>query len=278
MKQLSCEIIFSRDMIHHGLNILERMRETAPVDVEWHEQHYTGTAPLLMTYGIGEPMRGRWFKEHTKSGRHAIAWDQAYFKNTAKFDWRARAMRVSIDANHPQRWMDDRPSDRWDALGIKLREDYDPDGPIVLVGLGPKQNAALNQPKLTWETPMLARIREAYPKTKVIYRPKREDRTVLPDTKRMFGMSIEEVLKGASLVVCRHSNVAIDACVAGIPVVCEDGAAAALYGHDLAHPVKPTREERLRFLHKLAYFQWLPTEGKECWQFLLGRLKKGLVQ
>src|ERR1700757_4340421 len=106
--------------------------------------------------------------------------------------------------------------------------------------LGPKTNRQLAQPALTWERKALARIRAEYPDAPIIYRPKREDGTSLPGTRCIPGpTAIETVLKGASLVVCRHSNVAIDAAIAGIPVVCEDGAAAALYDNDLADPVVP---------------------------------------
>ena len=36
--------------------------------------------------------------------------------------------------------------------------------------------------------------------------------------------TIADVLNGCSVVVCRHSNVAVDACIAGVPVECEGGA------------------------------------------------------
>jgi hypothetical protein len=117
-----------------------------------------------------------------------------------------------------------------------------------------------------WERKTLAALRAAYPGRRVVYRPKRPEQL---DNLPVATAPIEEVLKGASLVVCRHSNVAVDACIAGVPVVCEDGAAAALYGSDLRRPANPGGEERRQFLERLAWWQWKPSEAKLAWQFLL---------
>lgn len=87
----------------------------------------------------------------------------------------------------------------------------------------------------------------------------------MPDTVSRWGMPIDEALRGASLVVCRHSNVAVDACVAGIPVECDDGAAAALYR---GNP-NPTREQRAEFLRRLTFWEWRPDEAAQAWDWIL---------
>ena len=73
-------------------------------------------------------------------------------------------------------------------------------------------------------------------------------------------------MKGASLVVCSHSNVAVDACIAGIPVDCTDGAALALYKDNQ----NPTVERRLEFLRSLAWWQWSTREAPQAWEFIKG--------
>jgi len=61
--------------------------------------------------------------------------------------------------------------------------------------------------------------------------------------------------------VCRHSNVAIDACRLGIPVVCEDGAAASIYPSRLEDEAQqPSEEARRQFLHRVAHWQWSESE------------------
>jgi hypothetical protein len=269
---MRCEIITSPVLLTCALAILREMHEKAPIRTVLRLE-YEGDCEWLMTYGIGDHERGGWFRDHVMSGRHAITWDLPYWDRKNRPD---RPMRLSIDAMHPQKWIDDRPPSRWDRQGIALREDYDPDGPIILVGLGAKQNTALRQECLTWEKKRLPQIREVYPNARIVYRPKRLEDPSMPDLDRNDETPIDKVLRGASLVVCRHSNVAIDACIAGVPVVCDDGAASALYGGDLRQPVYPSHEERLRFLRNLAWYQWQPSEAKECWAFLLQRIGQGV--
>lgn len=268
---MRCEVITSSDMFDYAQDILQAMIAAAPIEVRVRAS-YQGDCDLMMTYGIGHAVRRPWFFKHVETGRYAIAWDIGYWHRRGK----GRAMRVTINADHPQLWLVDaeEPPERFDSYGFKLRDDYNPNGPIVLVGMGPKANTVLHQKTATWEREALKRIRQIYPSKEVIYRPKKlNDTTELPDTTRMSGMPIEVVLEGASLVVCRHSNVAVDACFAGIPVVCEDGAAAALYDNDMGNPVMPTPEQRLRFLRNLAWWQWKPEEAAEAWEFLLTTIK-----
>jgi hypothetical protein len=65
------------------------------------------------------------------------------------------------------------------------------------------------------------------------------------------------MLKKAGLVVCRHSNVAVDACRVGAPVVTQDGAAASIYPRRLSkYQEQPSQEVRQEFLERLAWWQW----------------------
>jgi hypothetical protein len=211
-----------------------------------------------MSYGLGHPERMRWTEAHVAGGGRLIGWDMGYWSRDV-------AMRVTVDAGHP-RALPLMPGDRWEAAGIALREDFDPNGPVVLVGMGRKSRAQFGLVGQEWEARALDRIRGAYPGRPVIYRPKKpESLAGCPSAEGV----IEDVLRGASLVVCRHSNVAVDACIAGVPVVCEDGAAVALYGSDLSAPVNPDREQRRRFLQNLAWWQWQPNEAEGAWRFLL---------
>ena len=75
---------------------------------------------------------------------------------------------------------------------------------------------------------------------------------------------IADLLKGASLVVCRHSNVAVDACIAGVPVICDDGAAFSLYRSNTS----PTPEQRMDFLQRLSWWEWDRTEAGAAWEFI----------
>lgn len=240
--------------------MLRAMVEAAPVaGVRCNVvQAYTGNSGLLMSYGLGHLQRRQWTEGHVSNGGRLIGWDMGYWDRDV-------AMRCTIDQGHPHRWLRDMPEDRWASAGIALRNDWNPKGPIVLVGMGVKSRHQFGFQGQEWELRTLAAIRAAT-KREVLYRPKKTEQL---DRCRNAEGPIEEALRGASLVVCRHSNVAVDACIAGIPVVCEDGAAKALYGSDLTCPVNPSEAERLRFLQNLAYWQWTPSEAMQAWKFLL---------
>lgn len=262
---MDCEVLTSRDLSARGQKMLAAMITAAPaagvrviVTDSWQRM-----APVLMSYGLGHPVRRDWTRAHVRAGGRLIGWDLGYWKREEPL---AFNMRLTIDDDHPHRWIAPMPAARFDASGIQLREDGDPDGPVVLCGLGRKQRALRGFRGQEWELRTLAAIRAAHPGRAVLYRPKRAE-AALPRCRTAVG-PIEDVVRGASLVVCGHSNVAIDACIAGVPVECEDGAALALYRNNPA----PTREQRLEFLRSVAWWQWNPKEAVAAWQFIRTRL------
>ena len=220
-------------------------------------------SPNLMTYGLGHLGRRPWQEAHKRAGGRVIGWDLGYWHRDVPLQF---SMRLTIDDDHPHRLIKPMPGARWQAAGIALRDDYDPAGPIVLVGLGRKQRALMKLYGQEWELRTAATLRRRYPGRRIVYRPKREER--LRGFPTVDG-SIESVLRGASLVVCHHSNVAVDACIAGIPVECQDGAALALYRGNPA----PSREQRMAFLQSLAWWQWTPGEAPAAWDFVKEYMK-----
>lgn len=217
---------------------------------------YRGDSDWLILYGVGAPDRDKARKLHVKSGRRVLLWDLAYFE-------RLRYLRCSIDHDHPQAFLDSTSPDpsRWDELKIKLREDYDPKGHVVLVGLGAKSRSYLHEQE--WESVRLAELRRRFPGRPIVYKPKPGS----PILKLACEMAdqharIEDVLHGAALVVCRHSNVACDAAVAGVPYECIDGAAMWLAAKAY------TRENRLDFLRRVAWWQWRHDEAGRAWKFI----------
>jgi hypothetical protein len=180
-------------------------------------------------------------------------------------------MRVSITRDHPQAYFDLTPNDsrRWDAHGIKLREVADPNGPIILVGLGRKSRKLTEMN--TWEMEAAEKLRKEFPDRKLLFRPKPgslENNLDVGLETIPQSVPIEEALNGASLVVCRHSNVALDAAIAGVPYRAEDGAAAWLNG-------KPyTVENRLDLLRRASFWQWREEEMRDCITFIINITKQ----
>lgn len=238
--------------------MIEALIAAAPIKVKVSER-YTGSCELLVTYGTGHPVRRPWWIQHRASGRHCIGWDLGYWHQDRG------TMRATIDQDHPQAWIRPEPATRWDSQGIRLRDDFDASGHALIVGMGPKSLPVHRLRALEWEARAADRARSMG--LLPVFKPKREKFPVLPGMPVARG-TIEEALQGAALVLCRHSNVAVDACIAGVPVICEDGAAMALYRHGPA----PTPAQRLEFLRSLAHWQYTPEEAKEAWTYLLNRL------
>lgn len=227
-----------------GQRILRAMAEASPVKAVITDR-YRGGADILMLWGSRRIDHKAIWERHGANGGRCIGWDLGYWDRT-------ESMRVHIDHQHPT------ANQLALAVGVRrefvLREDASPDGPVMLVGIGDKSKAAMGPVWKTWEQKALKRIRSAHPLSSVVRRPKVKGQ-----------QTIEQALNGCRLVVCLHSNVAVDACIAGVPVWCDDGAAFSLYRKNAT----PCKGERLEFLRQLAWFNWRPNEAGEAWKFLL---------
>lgn len=227
---------------------------------------YHGGSDWLCMFGVGSPNRNGPRLKHVERGGLVACWDLGYTgrgKNPEK-----SYVRVSVNHTHPQALLDETPPDpsRWDAQGIALRNDFDRNGHIVVAGMGPKSRIFLGI--RGWEEWTLRQTQKRFLGRQNLYRPKPQGpRDAHINWKPSDGISpIEDVLRGAAMAVCRHSNVAVDACIAGVPVECEDGAAHWLYRGDC----NPGEARRLDFLRRLAWWQWRCGEMAEAWRFLDG--------
>lgn len=226
---------------------------------------------LLVMYGAGAPDRTALLRAHRAAGGHVICFDRGYFGRSDSP--RDEHYRIAIDELHVSpsdiQMTSEDPS-RFSPFGIALREDYKENGHVVVVGMGPKSRAGLRLHD--WEQKSLAQLQKRFPSRRILYRPKVRGVRLNADGVRWKWIDsqrpIELILQGASLVVARHSNVSVDACIAGIPVECEDGAARWLY---TGNP-KPGRAQRLSFLNRVAWWNWRVDESSEVWKFLLPRI------
>ena len=262
-RALKVEFLIPGPLSRHAGPMMDGLRFAvrAAGDEPVMANRYQGKAELLMLYGVGEASRDEARKKHIASGRHVVLWDLGYFGPDMN---RNGYLRFSIDHEHPQAYLDRTKPDpaRWDALQIPLRDDYELGGPIVLVGMGRKSRKYLNEPD--WEASKLAEIRVRYPGIRIVYRPKPGHSYPELDVETDDLSPVDRLLRGASLVVCRHSNMAVDAVIAGVPFECEDGAAMWLRGKMF------TYDNRLDFLRRLAWFQWKAKESNQAWKLIRG--------
>lgn len=271
------QILISEFMPQRGKRYLQAAHRGAKrlgLDVSVRNFYDADPGQVLVTYGLGGKDRLPAATAHMAAGGRLVAFDAGYWDRTSSES--CRKYRVSLDGFHSPNYLFAVPfggAQRWRDSGLTISQSGNPAGPIILAGCGPKSNAVGAQ---GWSARISREIRRTWPDREVLYRPKPrrppENDVVCTG---YSGGDIESALAGASLVVCRHSNVAVDACRMGVPVVCEDGAAAAIYPSTLSRfTEQPSKEIRREFLKRLAWWQWSANECEqgEMWRWLIGAL------
>ena len=256
MARKHVEILMAKPPIRPGENMLSAMSvaiKTAGDSVVFSD-HYIGDSEVLLIFGVGSKENSVARDKHRAGGGRTIMWDLGYFGN------RKHALRVSIDDDHPTKFLDLAPT-KERSFNLRLQNVANPKGPILLIGTGAKQRSYLRDSN--WEINAYVALKKRFPGTRIIYRPKSARDYIKLPCERESGMPIAEALHGVSLLVCRHSNAAADAVVAGVPFEAIDGAATWLSS-------KPyTSDNREEFLARLAWFQWTPEEAPDAWEFLI---------
>lgn len=252
-----CEYLSIGGASSHALAVLTAMQAASHAPAQFTAR-YVGDHDWLMLWGVGREEHAQAWRQHAATGRPVVMWDLGYIGRGKRGGY----YRVSVNAWHPQALLDRTAPDpeRLDVHGLQLRQDADPMGPILLIGMGPKSHRFTGQPD--WEARKVKELRRRFPGRRVVYRPKPGKPVARLDCEIDTSSSIDLALRGASLLVCRHSNAAVDAVIAGVPLECEDGAAKWLEGK----PFMP--DTRLDFLRRLAWWQWMPSEAAQTWQFL----------
>lgn len=267
MTQTAVEVLRAQPESWRAGQHFQALLRYAPsaLDVE-ETQTYRGDSPWLLLWGPGAPDRIDAIRRHVAAGGHAIAMDLAYWH-------RDRKIRVSIDDAHPQRWVmrRDWPADRWLADRVTTGRVWNPNGPILVAGVGKKAKVQYGDEVDRWEADMIARGRRRWPLRKVLYRAKHFDAAIPSGVDAAPPQPIDRALVGCSLVITWHSNVAVDAIRLGVPVICHDGAAAAVCPSTFLpdDPLPLAEDLRARFLANLAWFQWCPPlEATAMWTWL----------
>lgn len=251
------EILVDGALSMKSRRFMQAMTDAAPAGTS-ATTSYRGLRRLLMLYGPGSPTHMPIIARHRAAGGRVAMWDLGYWDRPA-------SMRLSVDGMHPTAEQLAMAPDGEGRRAFVLREDADPAGPILLIGLGPKSVFAYGTGYGgKWERAKVKDLQRRLPGRTICWRPKGAEPQPLGDLPLRHSMPIEEALRGCSLVVCRHSNVAVDAAVAGVPVECEDGAALALYGGNPA----PTREQRAEFLRRLSWWNWARNEAAAAWAWV----------
>lgn len=147
------------------------------------------------------------------------------------------------------------PASRLEALGVEVKPWRQGGDKVLLLGAQAKSMREHGYRYMQWETATAKRL--LHLGLSVVYRPKPNDPEKAPmniDGVAYDDGPLDAALERAKLVVAHHSNAAIDALVAGVPVHCETGVAAAFSVPIRAEP--ELRYGREQFLADVAWLQW----------------------
>lgn len=209
---------------------------------------YEGKSPQIM-------------EDYIAAGRRVVFVDLGYWgrREGGRFEG---FHKVAIDGRHPS---DDQmsramPHDRLERFKLRIRPWAENGEHILVAGMSDRISHTLGYEPGQWETETIQKIRR-HTDRPIIYRPKPSWRTAFPIRGSEFRpagtQTLEDALGKCWAVVTRHSNVAVDAIVRGVPVFAWDGAPAAMASQDLSQIENPYRPGgRKQWLANVAYCQW----------------------
>lgn len=211
------------------------------------------------------------FSDRARRYPHFVYADLGYWNRSDYY-------RLSVDGWSPERYVAQGKSDeRLRSFGVEVQR-WNESGDEILV-VGAKEKAAKDHglQYMQWEQALVSDCLRWLPGQKITYRPKPNDPAKRPIPGVAYDLrTTEEALRAARLVVTHHSNMAIDALVAGVPVYCHEGAAAACsIPFQKEEFENPTRDDakRRQFLSDAAWLQWSMDEMKAgvAWDHLKSR-------
>lgn len=254
---------------------IQRTGETAQI----HESTVPGViAEIAVFYGFDPNLRER-FAEYRAAGRTVVFVDLGYW-GRKEGGARAGYHKVTVNGRHPTGYFQDRPHDasRFAHFGLKVQPWRKGKGAsIIVAGMSAKSAAVEGYGPEQWERQAIATLRQ-HSKRPIIYRPKPSWRDAQPIAGVLYGIGgLESLLADCHAVVTHHSNVGVDALLAGVPVFSVEGVASCMGSSDLAEIEAPRRDgDREQFMADLAWCQWTPAEMRQglLWRHLK---REGLV-
>lgn len=248
-------------------------------------QYHMPAFPVVAFYGLNGRLR-QLFRDYQSRSIPFVYVDLGYWcrRLAGRFDGYHK---VVVSGRHPTRYFQSVRHDDARRLHLERRNiDLTPrpwhKGDAVLVaGMGDKAATYEGYAPGQWEEATIARLRTITDRP-VVYRPKPSWATARPIEGSIYSPRdepLDAVLARCHIVVTHHSNVAVDAILAGVPVYAEDGVARPMGIADLiavGHPCYPTDHERRQFVDDLTYTQWSVAEIADglAWRHLT---EEGLI-
>lgn len=173
--------------------------------------------------------------------------------------------KIALNARHPTAYFQRKPKDNRRINGFDLEfkpwrqsGDY-----ILLAGMGDKAARAEGFEIERWERETIRAI-QAVTDRRIVYRPKPSWKGARPISGVLYShpkTELESALQNCHAVVTHHSNVAVDAVLAGVPVFAWAGVGSVMGLNDLTRIESPIFPEgREQWVNDISYCQWTVDE------------------
>lgn len=228
-------------------------------------------------YGLANNL-AKAFGDYPARKKTAVYVDMGYFGRKAGGRF-AGFHKLAVNSRHPTAYFQNvrHSAERFESFGVELApwREARPGAPILIAGMGPKGSRAEGYGTQGWEREVLPSIRAAT-RRPIWYRakPNWDQARDLPGAISVNrGAELIDQLQGAHALVAHHSNAAVEAVCAGIPVFVKEGVAVAMGESDfrlIETPRMPSDEERRQWLADIAWTQWSIEEMAEglAWRYL----------
>lgn len=228
----------------------------------------------IVAYGWRHP---NLFLDYLETGRHFVYLDLGWWDRKPAGAVHGGFHKVVVDAREPNAYFRRQSSpDRFSRFGLEVKPWRTGGNHILLAGMSAKSAGTRGYLPQQWEVDMISQLRSVTTRP-IVYRPKPSWPDATPIEETTFSpahVPIDRALKGAWAVVTLHSNVAVDALVAGIPIHCQQGVAlplsTSLANIETAFGTCTPISARENLLADIAYCQWSVPEMLDgaCWRHL----------
>lgn len=263
-------VIYQIPQHHRSLVICTAMEEGLRrhgVDVvRKYESEYKGVeADVAVFYGLEGRLK-KVFRDYSASAKAAYI-DLGYWKRKERGNRFGGYHKIVINDRHPTLYFQNRVHDdsRARSIGVEVESWRDGGGHILIAGMGDKGAEAEGYEPEEWERRAI-KVMRVYTNRNIVYRPKPSWKMARPIAGVGYSPKTTELhhaLRNCHAVVTHHSNVAMEALIAGIPAFCWKGVATPLSLQDLKFIEKPLRPEgRDQWVNDIAWCQWSVDEMK----------------
>lgn len=223
---------------------------------KWEHHYREPDSDLAFFYGLtGENVK--MFKDYRRE-RKVIYADLGYFGRREGGRW-SGYHKLSINDRHPTNYYRARKHapDRFLKHNVPIQP-WGEGRYVIVAGMSDKGALAEGYQPHQWEQWAINEVRK-HTDRPIVYRPKPSwsGKIRLPGAEYQVGVPLEHALKDCHAVVCHHSNVAVEAILAGVPAFTWGGVAEEMGCQDLSMMESPHRpDNREEWAHALAYTQW----------------------